>query len=303
MVLAHEQNKQKPSLKSSKIDPKVYNSSMSGEREELYEAEDQRAEHQFTTSLDEARFHSWLTTTQIRTLSSDERRDKMQWWLIGIDSLLSIAKRRLTGWETANILDEAHMVIEKYLYDPVVWREAQDIQKDKEKHEFFMASEMCTHEARFHRQVALITGDKEALKLSETSFKEAIELANPESSAYAMAVMEREMLKHQTGEEFDWDIFTKAYTKGVTITANAKNYDRMAALSWWYLCEALVQGKEPAKALGWQHLKEATMVQKKDVFYYPIKQLTEWATHITQRVTSWSISAEEYKIVPLSTVE
>src|SRR5205814_6750545 len=124
------------------------------ERDIVYHAEDLRANGRFHLAEELARTSSTYTHEEIALLPKSTLINKMQLWNIRIDSLLSLAKRKWTGWEAKDPLTKAHDVIEYYLYDPIVWPSAKKIQVDPEGNEYQMESEMCTREARFHRQVA-----------------------------------------------------------------------------------------------------------------------------------------------------
>jgi len=97
--------------------------------------------------------------------------------------------------------------------------------------------------------------------------------------------MEREIAKRQRGEKINWDIFSFAYGKVVELAPQAGGWDRKAAVSWWYIREAILAGRRKEIKEGLTNLQNACQEGKIPWIKYPLIEIIQLSLSIVRRAT------------------
>lgn len=270
---------------------------MSKESPLIYQAEAKRVKGPTKEALESARERGAIDPETISSLPPEELADKWRWWRIWTVTLLSLYRGEWNGQKAADYLLEARNVIKTYYCNQDAWERAKTLKTDAEGHEYQMAAEVCRDEGKYFLCAASLTGNNVFVKEAIVSFEEAISLAEKGTSAWAVAIMEKEISQKQGGQPINWEIFRKAYETIVKLAPQAGGWDRMAAVSWWYTKEALWAGKKKELQLGLENLKRAShelginWIKK-----YPLQEIVSSLFTVTRRVTARGISSDQFKI-------
>ena len=262
---------------------------------EIYQAERNRASLTnpgLWQALTFAREQERISHGDLRQLSEPELEGKMKTWRIWVNSAKSLSNTAWSTGEATEFLREARGVIAMYYYHPVVWEAADKMKIDSDGHEYQMAAEMCRDEAKYWLAVGLLLGNPQIRQRAIQSLDEAVILAEKETSAGALATMEREIIKKQEGEQIDWEEFTAAYNIVLQLREKAGGCDRVAAISWEYCKQSVQTGKFKELTDGWTNLHQATAQTGASWIKYPVKELVEWGVSVSRRITRYQIPNE-----------
>ena len=271
---------------------------MAGKESDLiYQAELKRVMGPAREAIEDARKNAAISPEEIESLSPKKLIDKMRFWRIWAVTLMSLHKKEWNGRRAAEYLFEARDLLKTYYAHPIVKEAAAEMKTDPEGHEYQMLAEMYRDRGKFFLYVAGLTGDAFFLSHAHWFFEKAIENAEKDTSAWAVATMEREITKRIKGKEINFNIFREAYQVAVELSPQAGGWDRMAAVSWWYVKESLLAVRMGDLRLGFDNLQTAT--QKLGVGWirrYPLREISSSILGVSRGVTAWGISSDEFQI-------
>lgn len=237
-------------------------------------------------AIKEAKYYGEIPGKRILSLSGEELAEKMRYWRIWMVAEISLSKEVWTGGKAAEYLSEAVKVFKNYYEHPRVKKEAQTLKTDPKGHEYQMAAEMARDKGKYWWRYGQLTGYKLSLDFAVWEFERAVSLAEKGTSAWALASMEKEMVKRKISGEFDFKRFQENYKVVVSLAPQAGGYDRMAVVSWWYTKEALRQVDLKEVKRGIESLQKAC----KELGFnwwkrYPLADLIFLPKALVQRVT------------------
>jgi len=241
-------------------------------------AENQRVQGNFVKAITLAREHSQINTTEISELTWKQLTSFMQLWRILTVSLMSLANGKWNGNEAAKLLLEARDVFRTYYNHLCVKLAASEMKTAPAETEYQILeilAEMYRDQGNWWQRWARLTGIARYLEKAIDCYDKAAQAAIEGSSAWGVATMEREIAKRQRGEKIDWNAFSCAYRKVVELAPQTGGWDRKAAVSWWYLREAILAGRLEGIKEGFNNLLSACQEGKTSWIKYPLKELIQ----------------------------
>ena len=266
---------------------------------EIYQVEARRVKGgkaNLIAALEDARSNGEVDEAEIARLPLEELADKMRCWRIWAVTALSLANGEWSGKRAANFLREARHVIGVYYYNETVWERAKQLKTDAEGHEYQMAAEMCRDEGKYWLRVGAFLGNPLLIDKAIESFEETISLAETGTSAAALAMIERETAKRTKGQGVDFTQIRQAFTTVVDLSPRVGGWDRMAAVSWMYIKEAVFSGNFKDSLMGVRNLRIACNQLDKGWLQYPRNELLTGVMGISRRMTRGDVYAEQFEI-------
>lgn len=263
----------------------------------IYQTELERVKGDAQKAVEDARENAAISPEEIKNLSSEELMNKMRLWRIWAVALMSLHKKEWDGMQAAEYLFEARDLFTTYYNHPGVKEAARAMKTDPKGHEYQMLAEMYRDKGKYYLYAAGLTGNTLFINKAINSFNEAILSAKKDTSAWAVATMEKEIAKRRKEEKIDFNIFKDAYQIAVSLSPQAGGWDRMAAVSWWYVKESLLAGKWEDLRLGLDNLQKAT--QELGVNWikkYPLGEISASLLGISRRITVPGISSDKFQI-------
>lgn len=269
---------------------------MGKETESIYQAEIKRVKGPKREALEMAREHGRVSPETIGILPREKLVDLMRWWRIWAVTLMSLHKGEWGGGQAAEYLLEVRDVFQTYYDHPLVIRAAEEMRTDPEGHEYQMAAEMSRDKGRYCLYVASLTGNSVFLNQAAGHFDKAVREAEQGTSAWAVATMEKEVTNRRLGKGVDWETFTLAYQTAVALSPQAGGWDRMVAVSWWYVKEALLAGRREELRSGLENLEKASQERGINwILQCPLKDLVSSLLGISRRATARGIPSDRFQ--------
>ncbi len=260
---------------------------MSKESDLIYQAEMKRVMDPAREAIENAQQNASIPLEELAHLSSEEMIDVMRLWRIWAVTLMTLHKKEWNGKRAAEYLYEAREVFRTYYYNPTVLEAASAMKTDPEGNEYQMLAEMNRDQGKFYLYAAGLTGESFLTAIACQCFEEAIKNAEEGTSAWAVATMEREIAGKKIKQEIDFDIFREAYETAVYLSPRAGGWDRMAAVSWWYVKESLWAGRKSDLELGLRNLRKAS--QELGINWlkkYPLNEVSITLLGVSRRITA-----------------
>ncbi len=269
---------------------------MGNKSETIYFAEQSRVKgssRSLANAVNNARKSGSIEPDSIANLSVEELADRMRWWRIWAVSALSLAGKQWIMKKAVPHVKEARSVLQVYYYNPIVWETAKELTKDSEGNEYLMAAEMCRDEASYWRKLSDWFQKPNLLLRATDALVEAIDLSPEGTSAHSLAIMENCTVTRERGYKFSWGSFTEAYENVVDLAPHVGGWDRMAAVSWYCLREAIYAGKRQETQLAVGNLMVACHHMNKYWFNYLMTEGGKWLSASAKQATNSEVSAEE----------
>jgi hypothetical protein len=248
-------------------------------------SEQERAQGNLDRVLKLVRGNSKINPPEIINLPHEQLVSLMQLWRIWTVSLMSLAGKKWNGDKAAELLLEARGVFLRYYEHPFVQEVASKMRNDPSGAEYQMLPEMNRDEGKWWETWARLTGRPEYLERAIGCYNEAIRAATEGSSAWGVATMEREIAERQRGGKINWDVFSFAYRKVVELAPQAGGWDRKAAVSWWYIREAILAGRRKEIKEGLTNLQNACQEGKIPWIKYPLTEIIQLILSTVRRAT------------------
>jgi len=249
-------------------------------------AEGLRVKGELAAAIAICRREADLSPGQIDRIPREKLPDLMRFWRIWSIAAMGLYSRQWDGNKADRFLTEVKDVILRYCFHTRVQQEAAAMKTDSEGHEYQMQAEMYRDKGRMCLKLAELTGLTCYLDSAIRAFQSAINCAEQGTSAWAVAIMEKEITERQSGNNIDWGVFTPAYEAAVNLSPQAGGWDRMAAVSWWYTKEALIAGKKEQLQVGLENLKVASQPLGVNwIIRYPIKEVALSLLVASRRLT------------------
>lgn len=260
---------------------------MARESSPIYLAETDRVQGRLKNTLETARQNGQIPVENIAPLPEDKLSDFMRLWRIWTVTLMSLYKGEWSGKQAAQYLMEARGVFVTYYSNQEVVSAARKMKVDPEGHEYQMRSEMLRDFGKFLLHTAQLTGNPIFIDHAVEAFSKAVEESQENTSAHALATMEREIGNRQSRSQIDWKIFRSAYQTAVLLSPQAGGLDRAAAISWWYTREALIAGRANDLKYGLKNLRGLCQAGGVNWFArYPLKEAVSSVFGISRRLTA-----------------
>ncbi len=238
-----------------------------------------------------ARENCVVETGKIASLSQTELVEEIRWARTWVLELLKLHTIEPLGPLAVPFLHEARDVIERVFYDPNVWKFALQMEKDPEGHEYQGAAEMCRDVGKYHQKVADTTGNPRQLWLASESFKEAVGLSRPATSANALATMELVSNERARGRVANFTDFLQAYETVQKLAPQAGGADRAIASSWFLVMESIYRLDLKNAKRGWEDYQrniEGENLMRVVSGEKPIPRWRHPSTEIYRRLTGFS---------------
>src|SRR4030067_170146 len=159
-----------------------------------------------------------------------------------------------------------------------------------------LAAEMCRDEGKYWLRVGAFLGNPLLIDKAIESFEETISLAETGTSAAALAMIERETAKRTKGQGVGFTHIRQAFTLVVDLSPRVGGWDRMAAVSWMYIKEAVFSGNFKDSLMGVRNLRIACNQLDKGWLQYPRNELLTGVMGISRRMTRGDVYAEQFEI-------
>lgn len=250
----------------------------------VHEAEKQRAAGDLERAIALARQYADIKPEEIET--HENLPPLMQLWRIWAVSLMSLSQKQWNGNKAANCLLQAREVFERFYHHPQVIEAAPEMDQDSRQAEYRMRAEMLRDEGKLWQYWAGLTGNTFFLDKAIECFNQAIQATLEGTSVWGVATMEKEIATRLKGGKINWAEFSRAYETVVELSPQTGGWDRKAAVSWWYVKEALLARRKAELIRGLNNLHDACQEGKVNwITRYPLRELWTFILGVSRRIT------------------